>query len=196
MDRLKGKTALVTAAGQGIGRASAIAMAAEGARVIATDINAKQLETLAATPGIETMRLDVLDDTEIERVVRSLPKVNVLFNCAGFVHQGTIMETSDDDWDFSFKLNVRSMFKMNSGRVAGNDGQRRRLDHQYVLSRLKREGFAESFCVRRNESRRDRHHQKCGRRLRERWHSLQRDLPRYGGNAVASRSDGRVGRRH
>ncbi len=112
MNRLQGKTALVSAAGQGIGRASAIAMAAEGARVIATDINAKQLETLAATPGIETMRLDVLDDAEIARVVRALPKVNVLFNCAGFVHQGTIMETSDDDWNFSFNLNVRSMFKM------------------------------------------------------------------------------------
>jgi 2-keto-3-deoxy-L-fuconate dehydrogenase len=112
MNRLQGKTALVTAAGQGIGRASAIAMAAEGARVIATDINVKQLETLAATPGIETMRLDVLDDAEIARVVRGLAKINVLFNCAGFVHQGTIMETSDDDWDFSFKLNVRSMFKM------------------------------------------------------------------------------------
>jgi 2-keto-3-deoxy-L-fuconate dehydrogenase len=112
MDRLKGKTALVTAAGQGIGRASAIAMAAEGARVIATDINAKQLETLSSVANIETLRLDVLNDAEIKSVTASLPKVNVLFNCAGFVHQGTIMETSDDDWDFSFRLNVRSMFKM------------------------------------------------------------------------------------
>jgi 2-keto-3-deoxy-L-fuconate dehydrogenase len=112
MNRLQGKTALVTAAGQGIGRASAIAMAAEGAKVIATDINAKQLESLASTPNIQTMRLDVLNDAEIESVVRGSPKINVLFNCAGFVHQGTIMETSDDDWDFSFKLNVRSMFKM------------------------------------------------------------------------------------
>jgi 2-keto-3-deoxy-L-fuconate dehydrogenase len=112
MDRLKGKTALVTAAGQGIGRASALAMAAEGAKVIATDINIKQLESLASTPNIQTMRLDVLNDAEIKNVVAGLPKVNVLFNCAGFVHQGTIMETSDDDWDFSFKLNVRSMFKM------------------------------------------------------------------------------------
>ncbi|TAG79594.1 MAG: SDR family oxidoreductase [Burkholderiales bacterium] len=112
MNRLEGKTALVTAAGQGIGRASAIAMAAEGAKVIATDINAKQLESLAATPNIQTMRLDVLNDAEIKSLAAALPNINVLFNCAGFVHQGTIMETSDDDWDFSFKLNVRSMFKM------------------------------------------------------------------------------------
>jgi 2-keto-3-deoxy-L-fuconate dehydrogenase len=111
MNRLQGKTALVTAAGQGIGRASALAMAAEGARVIATDINKKQLESLATVPGIEAAHLDVLNDSEIKNLIAGLPKLNVLFNCAGFVHQGTIMECSDDDWDFSFRLNVRSMFK-------------------------------------------------------------------------------------
>jgi 2-keto-3-deoxy-L-fuconate dehydrogenase len=110
--RLSGKTILVTAAGQGIGRAAALQMAAEGATVYATDINTKQLESLNQVAGIAAMKLDVLNDAEITKVVGSLPPMDVLFNCAGFVHQGTIMETSDDDWDFSFNLNVRSQFKM------------------------------------------------------------------------------------
>jgi 2-keto-3-deoxy-L-fuconate dehydrogenase len=110
--RLRGKTVLVTAAGQGIGRAAALMMAAEGATVYATDINTKQLESLNTVAGVAAMKLDVLNDMEIKKTVESLPPLNVLFNCAGFVHQGTIMETSDDDWDFSFNLNVRSMFKM------------------------------------------------------------------------------------
>jgi 2-keto-3-deoxy-L-fuconate dehydrogenase len=110
--RLQGKTVLVTAAGQGIGRAAALMMAAEGATVYATDINTKQLESLNTIAGIAAMKLDVMNDAEIGKTVASLPPINVLFNCAGFVHQGTIMETSDDDWDFSFNLNVRSQFKM------------------------------------------------------------------------------------
>jgi 2-keto-3-deoxy-L-fuconate dehydrogenase len=110
--RLQGKTVLVTAAGQGIGRAAAVAMAKEGATVYATDINTKQLDLLNDYAGIAAMKLDVLNDVEIKKTVESLPPLDVLFNCAGFVHQGTIMETSDDDWDFSFNLNVRSQFKM------------------------------------------------------------------------------------
>ena len=111
-ERLKAKVCLITAAGQGIGRATAIAMAAEGATVYATDVNLKLLETLKAYPGIITQKLDVLNDLEIKFTMEGLPPLNVLFNCAGFVHQGTIMETGDEDWEFSFNLNVRAPFKV------------------------------------------------------------------------------------
>ena len=111
-ERLKGKVCLITAAGQGIGRASAIAMAAEGATVYATDVNLKLLETLKAYPGIITQKLDVLNDLEVKFTMEGLPPLDVLFNCAGFVHQGTIMETGDEDWEFSFNLNVRAPFKV------------------------------------------------------------------------------------
>ena len=111
-ERLKGKVCLITAAGQGIGRATAIAMAAEGATVYATDVNLKLLETLKTYPGIITQKLDVLNDLEIKFTMEGLPPLDMLFNCAGFVHQGTIMETGDEDWEFSFNLNVRAPFKV------------------------------------------------------------------------------------
>lgn len=109
--RLAGKLALVTAAAQGIGRASALAMAAEGARVIATDVNAEALKALKGSPNIETQVLDVLDDAAVARVIGDLPALDVLFNCAGYVHQGTLFDCSDRDWDFSFNLNVRAQWK-------------------------------------------------------------------------------------
>ena len=108
--RLAGKTALITAAGQGIGRASAVAMAAEGAHVYATDLNAEALRALAGNPNITTRVLDVLDDAAIERTLVELPPLDVLFNCAGYVHQGTILDCTAKEWDFSFDLNVRAMF--------------------------------------------------------------------------------------
>jgi 2-keto-3-deoxy-L-fuconate dehydrogenase len=108
--RLEGKLALITAAGQGIGRAAALAMAREGAKVIATDINASLLKALSGTPGIQTRTLDVLDDAAIKRTMDELPPLSVLFNCAGFVHNGTILECSPRDWEFSFNLNVRAMY--------------------------------------------------------------------------------------
>lgn len=108
MKRLEGKTALVTAAGQGIGRATTEAFIREGARVIATDINLEALQGLNA----DTRKLDVLDKTALISLVNSLERVDILFNCAGFVHHGTILETRDEDWEFSFNLNVRSMFWM------------------------------------------------------------------------------------
>jgi len=108
--RLAGKRALITAAGQGIGRAAALAMASEGAQVIATDVNAKLLETLSATAGITTRTLDVLDDAAIRRTMDEVPPLSVLFNCAGFVHNGSILECSPKDWEFSFNLNVRAMY--------------------------------------------------------------------------------------
>ena len=108
--RLAGKTAFITAAGQGIGRASAIAMAREGAKVIATDVNAKLLAALDGTPGITTQVLDVLDDAAVERTIAALPPLDVLFNCAGYVHHGSILDCTPKDWDFSFNLNVRAMY--------------------------------------------------------------------------------------
>src|SRR3954464_4436573 len=108
--RLKGKTALVTAAGQGIGRASALALAAEGAQVLATDING---QLLAGYEGVErgrTAQLDVLHKGAIEKLVASLPAIDVLFNCAGFVHSGGVLQATDEEWNFALNLNVRSQF--------------------------------------------------------------------------------------
>ena len=108
--RLKGKTALVTAAGQGIGKATALALAAEGAQVWATDVNPALLTAYGDAPGVRTATLDVLDKAAINRFVSGLPPLDVLFNCAGFVHNGTIAQATDDDWNFAFNLNVRSQF--------------------------------------------------------------------------------------
>ena len=112
MGRLSGKTALVTAAGQGIGRASALAMAREGAKVIATDINAAALAELAAE-GMQTHLLDVRDPAAVSALAAKLGAVDVLFNCAGFVGHGSILDCSEDDWAFSFDLNVTAMYRMN-----------------------------------------------------------------------------------
>jgi 2-keto-3-deoxy-L-fuconate dehydrogenase len=109
--RLAGKRALVTAAGQGIGHASALAFAAEGASVLATDIAEERLAPLAEAL-IATRRLDVADDAAISMLADELGPVDVLFNCAGFVHHGTILEAEPIDWDASFALNVRSMFML------------------------------------------------------------------------------------
>ena len=109
-ERLAGKTALITAAGQGIGRATALAMAREGAQVIATDVNPKLLESLAGAAGVSTRVLDVLDDAAVKMTIDDLPPLSILFNCAGFVHNGTILECDAKDWDFSFNLNVRAMY--------------------------------------------------------------------------------------
>lgn len=112
MTRLTGKRALVTAAGQGIGKASALAMAAEGAKVFATDVNEEALAQLAdeAEGKIETYRLDVLDDASVrEGVERAAP--DVLFNCAGFVHSGSVLDASEEEFDFAVNLNVKSMFR-------------------------------------------------------------------------------------
>ena len=107
MNRLMGKKVLITAAGQGMGRAAAIAMANEGAKVFATDINRDTLETLSAeNKEIETFELDVMDPVAIAKAPEKTGPLTTLFNCAGFVHNGTILNMSDDDWDFSFTLNV------------------------------------------------------------------------------------------
>jgi 2-keto-3-deoxy-L-fuconate dehydrogenase len=108
--RLAGKIALVTAAGQGIGRASALAMAREGARVYATDVDPALLAVYDGIPGVQARALDVLDDAAVARIIDELPPLSILFNCAGYVHNGTVLDCSPKDWEFSFRLNVRSMY--------------------------------------------------------------------------------------
>ena len=108
--RLAGKTALVTAAGQGIGLASAMQMAHAGATVYATDVNAKLLENFNGVANVIARPLNVLDDASVRQTMDELPALDVLFNCAGYVHHGTVLECTPKDWDFSFNLNVRAMY--------------------------------------------------------------------------------------
>jgi len=110
--RLSGKTALVTAAAQGIGRSTALAFAREGATVIATDVNLEKLSELEGTQGLTVRALDVLDAQAIQSLASELGAVDALVNCAGYVHHGTILECGEKDWDFSFDLNVRSMYRI------------------------------------------------------------------------------------
>jgi 2-keto-3-deoxy-L-fuconate dehydrogenase len=110
--RLKNKTALVTAAGQGIGRACVLAMAAEGAQVWATDVNPKLLDAYEGVAGVRAVKLDVLDKAAIHALAATLPPLDVLFNCAGFVHNGTILDAKDEEWEFAFNLNVRAQYWM------------------------------------------------------------------------------------
>lgn len=108
--RLAGKTAFVTAAAQGIGRATALAFVHAGARVIATDINEAGLKSLSAETGCDILRLDVTDNVAVQLAAKQYADVNVLFNAAGFVHPGNLLECSEADWDFAFNLNVRSQW--------------------------------------------------------------------------------------
>src|SRR5262245_49103284 len=109
-ERLEGKTALITAAGQGIGQATAIAMAREGARVFATDLNPPLLAQYSRMPNVVSRTLDVMDDAAIAHLADELPPLDILFNCAGYVHNGTILDCEPKDWDFSFNLNCRAMY--------------------------------------------------------------------------------------
>jgi 2-keto-3-deoxy-L-fuconate dehydrogenase len=109
--RLSGKLALVTAAAQGIGAATARAFAAEGASVVASDVNEALLSELAKVPGIRTRRLDVTRPDEIHAAARALGTLDVLANFAGFVHHGTVLDCEEKDWDFSFELNLKSMYR-------------------------------------------------------------------------------------
>ncbi|MEP9373709.1 SDR family oxidoreductase [Mesorhizobium sp. KR1-2] len=108
---LQGKTVLATAAAQGIGRATALAFARAGATVVATDINDELLAELAQEPGITTRKLDVLDNAAVAKIASDIGPVDILFNCAGFVHSGSILEMKDEELDFAFDLNVRSMVR-------------------------------------------------------------------------------------
>ena len=108
--RLAGKTALVTATAQGIGRAAALAFAAEGAAVWATDIDEKKLEELDAAAGVTPRSMDVTDRRAVERTIAEIGAVDALVNCAGYVHMGDVLSCGDEDWDRSFDVNVRGMF--------------------------------------------------------------------------------------
>lgn len=106
-----GKTVLITAAAQGIGRASVEAFSRAGATVWATDINADALAALATLPGVTTRKLDVLQDSAVQTLVAEIGAVDVLFNCAGVVHAGNVLEASDEDLDFAYELNVKAMVR-------------------------------------------------------------------------------------
>jgi NAD(P)-dependent dehydrogenase (short-subunit alcohol dehydrogenase family) len=108
--RLKGKKALVTAAGAGMGRAAVLAFAREGASVVATDINADSLQAVASQPAVTTATLDVTNEAAVKAFVESTGAVDILFNCAGWVHQGSILDCAVSDWDKSFNVNCRGMF--------------------------------------------------------------------------------------
>src|SRR5476651_1770587 len=116
--RLAGKIAFITAAGQGIGRGAALAFAREGAQVWATDLNAKALSDLEGN-GIRTRVLDVTDDTAINKLAAEAGQIDILFNCAGYVHHGSILDCTPKDWDFSFNLNVKSMFLVTKAFLPG-----------------------------------------------------------------------------
>jgi len=117
--RLQGKVAFVTAAGQGIGRAAALAFAREGASVWASDLNAKTLAELDGRNGIRARQLDATDEQAVVRVAAEVGDIDVLFNCAGYVHHGTILECTPEDWDFSFNVNVRSMYLVTRAFLPG-----------------------------------------------------------------------------
>jgi 2-keto-3-deoxy-L-fuconate dehydrogenase len=117
--RLVGKSAFITAAGQGIGRAAALAFAREGAKVWATDMNAKSVGELEGKDGIRSRALDVTDETAINKAASEVGDVDVLFNCAGVVHHGSILDASVKDWDQAFAVNVKSMFLVARAFVPG-----------------------------------------------------------------------------
>src|SRR3954463_8500078 len=117
--RLAGKTAFVTAAAQGMGQAAALAFAREGAKLWATDINAEQLKAIDGRDGIRTRTLDVTDEAAIGRVAQEVGDIDVLFNCAGMVHNGSILDASVKDWDQAFTVNVKSMFLVSRAFIPG-----------------------------------------------------------------------------
>jgi 2-keto-3-deoxy-L-fuconate dehydrogenase len=132
-NRLAGKRAFITAAAQGIGRATALLYAAEGAEVFATDRDAAKLAELDA-PNITTRPLDVLDAASIDAAIGEAGRIDVLFNCAGFVHQNSVLTATDAEWEFAFDLNVRLHVAHHPRGAAGHGRARRRGDRQHVLA--------------------------------------------------------------
>ncbi len=155
-DRLKGRIAFCTASGAGIGRATAIAFAREGARVIATDISETRLEGLKSEGVAECVVLDVRDSAAVEAAGKRFAPVDILFNAAGLVHHGTVLEATDAEWDFAFDLNGR----LDPGR-------------------------AQSLRLWRDQSGRDRIDEVRGRRLHPPGRPLQRNMPGHDPIAIA-----------
>src|SRR5260370_30656082 len=122
-DRLKGKRAFVTAGAAGIGRACAIAFAREGATVFATDIDEKGLAPLKSEGIAEVARLDVRDTAAVTEMAKRVGKIDILLNAAGFVHHGTVLECSDEDWDFSLGLNLKAIHRTPRACLPGMLGQ-------------------------------------------------------------------------
>ena len=117
--RLAGKVAFITAAGQGMGQAAALAFAREGAKVWASDLNAKTIGELEGKEGIRTRVLDVTDEAAVAKVAKEVGEVDILFNCAGIVHNGSILDASTKDWDQAFAVNVKSMFLVSRAFIPG-----------------------------------------------------------------------------
>ncbi len=192
--RLRGKTILVTAAAAGIGRASALRMAAEGARIVATDIDDCALESLKAD-GIETRRLDVTLPKAIETLALEFTQLDGLFNCAGLVPSGSVLDCTSQDWERAFGINVTSCFQMIREFLPGMLAQGRGSIINMAFCRLESQGRAQSFRLWCDEGGRDWDHQVGRNRLRWSWHPLQRDLSGNGRYALAARAaacDGRL----
>jgi 2-keto-3-deoxy-L-fuconate dehydrogenase len=117
--RLAGKTAFITAAGQGMGRAAALAFAREGAKVWASDMNAKTVAELDGKDGIKARPLDVTNENDIQKISSEVGDIDILFNCAGIVHHGSILDASVKDWDQAFAVNVKSMFLVSKAFIPG-----------------------------------------------------------------------------
>lgn len=118
--KLEGRVALVTSAGQGIGRASAIALAREGAKVFATDIREDLFKDIAKEhPGITGFGLNVLEQSAVDAALKRTGPIDILFNCSGFVHNGTVLDCEEKDWDFSFDLNVKAHYRMIKAYLPG-----------------------------------------------------------------------------
>ncbi len=195
--RLKDKNALVTAAGQGIGRASVLAYLREGASVLATDVNAKALASLQeearALGALDRLRIQSLDVTDAA-AIEALPKeagprpINVLFNCAGYVHAGSVLDCSEKDWQFAWEINVSSMFRLIRvllPRMRDNGGGSI-INMSSVVSSVK--GVPNRFVYSATKAARDRAHQVGGGGFRRPGHPLQRHLSRHCRIAFAGRT--------
>ena len=185
-DRLKGKLAFCTASGAGIGRATALAFAREGAKVIASDLNEATMAGLKEAGVAECVKLDARDAAAIEALAKRLGPVDVLFNAAGFVHHGTVLDTSDADWDFSFDLNVKSMHRTIKAFLPGMLQGRGSIIN--IASGAGAQCAAsQPLRLRRHQGRRGRPHQGGRGRLHQQGHPLQLHLPRHDPDALARR---------